>query len=87
MNLREVYKAYVSQLTSLYPDTEARSLVMWLFEAYLSVDRKDVLNNQPILQIPEALQNAMNKLMAGEPIQYILWKRIQSRPRCTDSKK
>ncbi|AEL25436.1 peptide chain release factor N(5)-glutamine methyltransferase [Cyclobacterium marinum] len=74
MNLREIYKAYVNQLTSLYPDTEARSLVMWLFEAYLSVDRKDVLNNQPILQIPEALQNAMNKLMAGEPIQYILEK-------------
>ncbi|MBI0400875.1 peptide chain release factor N(5)-glutamine methyltransferase [Cyclobacterium marinum] len=74
MNLREVYKAYVSQLISLYPDTEARSLVMWLFEAYLSVDRKDVLNNQPILQIPEDLQNAMNKLMAGEPIQYILEK-------------
>lgn len=74
MNLRDVYKAYVSQLTSLYPDTEARSLVMWLFEAYLSVNRKDVLNNKPIPLVPENLENAMAKLMAGEPIQYILAK-------------
>lgn len=72
MNLRDIYKTYISRLSSLYPDTEAHSLVMWLFEAYLSVDRKDILNNKPIPLVPETLEKAMAKLMAGEPIQYIL---------------
>lgn len=74
MNLRDIYKTYISRLSSLYPDAEARTMVMWLFEAYLSVDRKDVLNNNTIPLIPENLKNAMTQLMAGEPIQYILAK-------------
>lgn len=74
MNLRDIYKTYISRLSSLYPDAEARTVVMWLFEAYLSVDRKDVLNNNTIPLIPENLENAMTQLMAGEPIQYILAK-------------
>lgn len=74
MILRDLYKTYVSQLSSLYSNAEARSLVMWLFEAYLSVNRKDILNNKTVPLIPETLENAMVKLMAGEPIQYLLAK-------------
>lgn len=74
MNLRALYKQYVSELSSIYPDSEARTLVMWVFEAYLFVSRKDVLNNTPINTIPEALEKAFTKLVAGEPIQYVLGK-------------
>jgi len=74
MNLRELFKHYVSALSSIYPDSEARILVMWVFEDYLFVSRKDVLNNTPINTIPEALERAFTKLMAGEPIQYVLGK-------------
>ncbi|EPR66138.1 peptide chain release factor N(5)-glutamine methyltransferase [Cyclobacterium qasimii] len=74
MNLRALYKHYVSELSHIYPDSEAQTLVMWIFEAYLSMSRKDVLNNTPINAIPEALEIAFTKLMAGEPIQYVLGK-------------
>jgi len=74
MNLRALFKHYVRALSSIYPDSEARILVMWIFEAYLFVSRKDVLNNTPINTIPEALERAFTKLMAGEPIQYVLGK-------------
>lgn len=74
MGLREVYKQYVSDLSSLYPESEARALVLWIFEAYLSVSRKDVLANLPLKKIPAALGAAMGKLMAGEPVQYVLGK-------------
>ncbi|WP_339924922.1 peptide chain release factor N(5)-glutamine methyltransferase [uncultured Cyclobacterium sp.] len=74
MNLRALYKHYVSELSRIYPDSEAQSLVMWIFEAFLSMSRKDVLNNTPISAIPEALEIAFTKLIAGEPIQYVLGK-------------
>ena len=74
MGLREVYKQYVSELSSLYPESEARMLVMWIFEDYLSVTRKDLLANLPLTVIPEGLEVAMGRLMAGEPVQYILGK-------------
>jgi len=74
MNLRALYKHYVSELSRIYPDSEAQSLVMWIFEAFLSMSRKDVLNNTPISAIPEGLEIAFTKLIAGEPIQYVLGK-------------
>jgi release factor glutamine methyltransferase len=72
VGLREVYKQYVNDLSPLYPVSEARTLVMWVFEAYLSVTRKDVLSNLPLTVIPGELEAAMGKLMAGEPVQYVL---------------
>ena len=72
MNLRTLYKHYLSELTSIYPDSEAKTLVMWIFEAHLSVSRKDILNNSPIGIIPESLEKAFTRLIAGEPIQYVL---------------
>jgi release factor glutamine methyltransferase len=36
------------------------------------VSRKDILNNSPIGIIPESLEKAFTRLIAGEPIQYVL---------------
>ena len=74
INLRELFAAFKSRLLSLYPDNEAESLVFWLFEEFLSVQRMDIVVNRSLIDVPEILEESFQKLEAGVPIQYIIGK-------------
>lgn len=76
MDIRRLFKDYCHQLQELYPSYEAESLVYLLFEYFLKLKRTDLLKENNIDVIPQALEQARMKLMEGIPFQYI----VQSAP-------
>lgn len=72
--LQKIFQEYSGRLQDLYPKQEAESLVLWLFEAYMGKKKMDILKNENIENLPFDLTHAMENLMAGKPIQYILGK-------------
>lgn len=77
MLLVDFVKESVMALESLYPETEARSIVLMLCEDILGTERYTHIV-EPQYQIDEKklplLSAAMERLRAGEPIQYVLGK-------------
>ena len=72
--LQALFQDYSHRLQELYSKQEAESLVIWLFEAYLERKRMDILKNENLESLPSELTLAMENLMVGMPIQYILGK-------------
>lgn len=72
--LQVLFQDYSHRLQELYSKQEAESLVIWLFEAYLERKRMDILKNENLESLPFGLTLAMENLMVGMPIQYILGK-------------
>ncbi|RZS95227.1 peptide chain release factor N(5)-glutamine methyltransferase [Cecembia calidifontis] len=72
ISIRKLFKEYVDKLAGLYPLEEAESLVIWLFEEFLGKKRMDIIRDEQIEKLPEALQDALDQLLKGKPIQYIL---------------
>ncbi|MCH6233903.1 peptide chain release factor N(5)-glutamine methyltransferase [Cognataquiflexum rubidum] len=72
--LQGLFQDYAHKLQVLYPKQEAESLVLWLFEAYLGKKRMDILKNENLETLPSGLTLAMENLLVGMPIQYILGK-------------
>lgn len=72
--LQVLFQDYSHRLQELYSKQEAESLVIWLFEAYLERKRMDILKNENLESLPSGLTLAMENLMLGMPIQYILGK-------------
>jgi release factor glutamine methyltransferase len=60
-----------TQLTS-YDQEEAENLVFWLFEQHLGLRRADLQQAYPHQALPAALLADFQRLLTGEPIQYIL---------------
>lgn len=71
MEVRNLFIEYSNQLQNLYPKQEAESLVFWLFDHFLGIQRKDMLTRSIMDQIPPDIENAINRLMDGIPIQYV----------------
>src|SRR5665811_1326839 len=71
MEARKLFKEYSSQLQPLYPRQEAESLVFWLFDHFLGLQRMDLLQGKEINQILPDIEKAVSRLIAGLPIQYI----------------
>jgi release factor glutamine methyltransferase len=74
MQLKNLFVSYRDQLLLIYPKQEAESLVFWLFESFLNRKRMDILNDVPIEAVPAEMEIALEKLLRGMPIQYILGK-------------
>jgi release factor glutamine methyltransferase len=72
MTLKKLFTEYSEALLRLYSKNEAETLISWLFEEILGKKRTDILRDEPIEQLPEALDNAMEQLLSGTPIQYVL---------------
>jgi release factor glutamine methyltransferase len=72
--LQRLFQDYSHRLQELYPKQEAESLVLWLFEAHLDKKRMDILKNEILESLPIGLTLALDNLMLGMPIQYILGK-------------
>lgn len=71
-DIRFLFKEYSQRLQEIYPKQEAESLVYWLMEHFLAIKRKDILIGKTIHTIPPALEQAVEKLLKGLPIQYII---------------
>src|SRR5690554_1991344 len=70
MEIRKLFKEYSRQLQDLYSLQESDNLVLWLFDHYLGVKRMDILKGKEV-EIPTSLEDAMDALKSGTPIQYI----------------
>ena len=72
ISLRDLFLEYKGQLKAIYPEQEAESLVYWLFEAFLGKNRLDIIQDNALNEIPASLQEALEQLLQGKPIQYII---------------
>ena len=72
--LQGLFQEYSNKIQKLYPKQEAESLVLWLFESYLGKKRMDILKNETLENLPSGLTIAVENLLMGMPIQYILGK-------------
>jgi release factor glutamine methyltransferase len=66
-----VWMASLSGQLSFYSKEEAENLVFWLLEHHLGVKRSD-LHVATSPDLPSALLSDFQRLLTGEPIQYIL---------------
>lgn len=75
MLLRTFIKSAIASLESVYPEQEARNVVLILCESVLGVKSYTHIV-EPQTEIGEALlpdlQSALDRLCAGEPLQYVL---------------
>jgi release factor glutamine methyltransferase len=60
-----------AQLTA-YSQVEAENLIFWLFEKHLGLRRSDLQQAIPIEAVNDRLLADFERLLTGEPIQYIL---------------
>jgi release factor glutamine methyltransferase len=72
MTLKKLFTEYSKALLGLYSKNEAESLTIWLFEAILGKKRIDILKDEPMGSLPKELETAMEQLLSGTPIQYVL---------------
>lgn len=69
----ELFKQYLEPLSKLYENEEAKSILFWLLEDYYQLRKSDVLINKRLESLDlKKLDQAMNRLLAFEPIQHIL---------------
>jgi release factor glutamine methyltransferase len=61
------------KLTSLYPESEAKSLVGWLLEDYFGINRTDLLLDKAVdIQEQNRMEWAIARLLDHEPVQHLL---------------
>ncbi|WP_209331226.1 peptide chain release factor N(5)-glutamine methyltransferase [Lunatimonas salinarum] len=72
ITVRQLYLADREKLLSSYSREESESLVRWLMEHYLGVSRKDLLSDKTLPELPQTYRSAMDQLIAGRPVQYVL---------------
>ncbi|HAS42483.1 MAG TPA: peptide chain release factor N(5)-glutamine methyltransferase [Microscillaceae bacterium] len=72
---KQLFDEYRQQLQTIYAPEEAQTIVFWLLEHFLALNRTNVLINQTIeisQTQQQALNNALERLKKHEPIQYIV---------------
>ena len=75
MHLSQTYSEWMASLSaqlSTYSQAEAENLVFWLFEHHLGLRRADLQLAIPTAVDRETLLADFQRLLTGEPIQYIL---------------
>jgi len=75
MKLNEFYRHYLSKLRLIYVENEAANITKMVFESLAKISRADVLRN-PEMEIEHdiflSLNQALDKLLNHQPIQYVL---------------
>ena len=75
MNLGDFIRGSCKALASVYPEREARNIVLWLCSEELGVKDYAYIT-EPDMEIPEdkldVLKEKLDRLMLSEPIQYVL---------------
>jgi release factor glutamine methyltransferase len=75
MHLSQTYSEWMASLSaqlSTYSQAEAENLVFWLFEHHLALRRADLQLTIPTAVDRKPLLADFQRLLTGEPIQYIL---------------
>ncbi|MEB2774773.1 peptide chain release factor N(5)-glutamine methyltransferase [Algoriphagus sp. D3-2-R+10] len=70
---QKLMSSWATKLTD-YDRQESESLVSWLFEHHLGWRRSDLLNEVDEASFPPKIFEDLERLMTGEPIQYIIGK-------------
>lgn len=71
LTAKTLFNQLVSEITSVYEENEAKSIVYLLLEHYLKCSKTDVLLDNIISQLFD-FQNIIVQLKAHEPVQYII---------------
>ena len=66
-----LFNQLVSEITSVYEENEAKSIVYLLLEHYLNFSKTDILLDYPINQSFD-FQDIIHRLKTQEPVQYII---------------
>ena len=66
-----LFNHLVSEITSVYEENEAKSIVYLLLEHYLNLSKTDILLDYPINQLYD-FQDIIHRLKVQEPVQYII---------------
>ena len=75
MHLSQTYSEWMASLSAqltAYSQVEAENLIFWLFEKHLGLRRSDLQQAIPIEAVNDRLLADFERLLTGEPIQYIL---------------
>ena len=68
---KTLFNQLVSEITSVYEENEAKSIVYLLLEHYLNLSKTDILLGNTVSQLFD-FQHIICRLKANEPIQYII---------------
>lgn len=68
---KTLFNQLVSEITSVYEENEAKSIVYLLLEYYLNISKMDILLDNPVNQSFD-FQGIIVRLKAHEPVQYII---------------
>jgi release factor glutamine methyltransferase len=68
---KTLFNQLVSEITSVYEENEAKSIVYLLLEHYLSLSKTDILLDNHISQVFD-FKSIIERLKAQEPVQYII---------------
>ena len=68
---KTLFNQLVSEITSVYEENEAKSIVYLLLEHYLNLSKTDILLDNNISQSTD-FQDVIIRLKAHEPVQYII---------------
>lgn len=74
MNVGEIYKRWFSALRPVYGEREAKAIIREAFEHYLGLSPVDTIvrnDFRPGAETLGILDNALARLMDGEPVQYV----------------
>lgn len=70
--VRQLFLTDRDKLRPTYSKEESENLVRWLMEHYLGISKRDLLLNKVLIEVPLSYRNAVEQLIAGRPIQYVL---------------
>jgi release factor glutamine methyltransferase len=68
---KTLFNQLVSEITSVYEENEAKSIVYLLLEHYLNLSKTDILLDNNLIQSFD-FQEVICRLKANEPVQYII---------------
>jgi release factor glutamine methyltransferase len=71
LTAKTLFNQLVSEITSVYDENEAKSIVYLLLEHYLNISKTDILLDNYTNQIFD-FQDVVVRLKAQEPVQYII---------------
>ena len=68
---KTLFNQLVSEITSVYEENEAKSIVYLLLEHYLKISKMDILLDNPVAQLFDFTE-IKQRIKAQEPVQYII---------------
>lgn len=72
MSAQSLFRALSGRLTGLYDGQEAKAIAYLVLKEQFGLDRTAVLTDQPVATGGAAWHRLLERLAAGEPVQYVL---------------